>query len=252
MGDVPDESQVEEGHMIVHSSAPQSTRTCMSAEEAWGLGTPGDVGPLTQCEVNNLNSFKKALMEGMGAMCDKYGGPRQYLCSTYDTPEKRRAFAVTLLVEFPMCEAVTYHTDEIIPGIPEEQRGQAKHSVIHLPCFNFTHKASGKPPPGKDLCLKLTDEILTDGVLTHSEPILVSQPESLKGSMAAWCNEVPDVDDPNVKRVLPAKQLCAQSLGYVKGQLRILTTLGMASLALEDGLGKKELQAIHPKLYNRF
>ena len=71
--------------------------------------------------------------------------------------------------------------------------------------------------------MALCEEIVTDGFVTSGEPLLITMPSALlaQGLMAPWCKEV--THDGTVV-VEPAHQLLAQSIGYSKGQARVLAS----------------------------
>ena len=103
-----------------------------------------------------------------------------------------------------------------------------KLQIVHISVFSFDEKASFKVPEAST-STKLLDEYLVDGFVTSSEPLLV------KTNAGLVIAELPVLWQGGVEQ--PLKHL---SLGYLKGQARVLTVLAVLSLCLENGvdLGK--------------
>jgi hypothetical protein len=122
--------------------------------------------------------------------------------------------------------------------------------VLHISSFNFESKASIKTVPGKSLAIQLLDEYLANGFTTSGDNLLVTQLVDLASLPAAWCTSVTvEVDGQPVTNVQPEGQLGSQSIGYSKGQARMLTLLATVSILLQDGVTKETFEMVHPRLY---
>ena len=84
------------------------------------------------------------------------------------------------------------------------------------------------------LTIQLVDEMLADGFITAGDPLLVTLPEHITPFPAPWCTEDGHAE----------KQLRAQSVGYSKGQARMVSVLAMISLCLEDGIDGEQLKHV--------
>ena len=109
--------------------------------------------------------------------------------------------------------------------------------ILHVSCLSFDRAASLKLPPGKNVAMALCEEMVTDGFVTSGEPLLITVPAALlaQGLMAPWCTEV--TRDGTVV-VEPAHQLLAQSIGYSKGQARVLASEICSELRCVQGIGE--------------
>jgi len=169
-------------------------------------------------------------------VCRQHGGPRAYLNKTFDTAEKRKMFATTLLREFPMRDTQKYVTSLNIPAISKDELGKHTPSVFHMASFSFHEDASTKMPPGEHLTLALVDEYLTDGFLSGGEPLLLSVPLA---PMPDSFNDTWVTDD----------TCLVQGIGYVKAQARMLVLLAMIGLRIEDYVSGNALKQVHETLY---
>jgi hypothetical protein len=224
--------------------APSSCLSASSADKAWGLGvtesstTPGTTsGNLSAHTGQGLASFKEAMKNAMrDVVCRQHGGPRAYLNTTFDTAEKRKMFATTLLREFPMQDTHKYVSSLDIPAISKDKLGQHTPSIYHMASFSFHEDASTKMPPGEHLTLALVAEYLTDGFLSSGEPLLLSVPPT------------PMPNSFSDKWVTDGTFL-VQGIGYVKGQARMLVLLAMMGLLIEDSVSGDTVKQVHETLY---
>lgn len=185
----------------------------------------------------------------MNEICDKWGGPRQYLLQQYPTASARKMFAAELLALLPLDSTQTY-VEEPVPTIVEAQIKDNTALCFHPAMFTFQKLGSTKVPPGKSLASSLTQEYLNDGFVTEGEPLRVNQPPRLSetSTPAPWCTatEMPGVNpnDPPVTTYFPPNQVMAQSIGHQKSQARVTTLLAMCSIMIEDKMTSDEFQAV--------
>ena len=82
--------------------------------------------------------------------------------------------------------------------------------------------------------MQLVDEMLADGFITAGDPLQVTLPEHITPVDAWWCSE----------ESLAGKQMRPQSVGYSKGQARMVSALAMMSLCVEDGIDGVQLKQV--------
>ena len=176
----------------------------------------------------------------MGKICDAHGGPRQYLQATYLDRPSRAAFAASILKLVPFADTVKYHTSQIVPEIAETDKSKADFQILHLSSFSFTNKGSLKTPPGKSITLQLADHYLSEGFITSGDPVYITQPQGIDSFPAPWCRcETEELNGQMIKKYLPENQLESQSIGYSKGQARVMTLLAILSILTRDDITKE-------------
>ena len=122
---------------------------------------------------------------------------------------------------FPEKDSAVYCYDSNLPA--------TKHSepiALHVSSFSYRTEAAVKPAPGRDLTLQLVDHYLADGFITSGEVLLVSQPTALKQA---------------------GERLAPFTVGYVKGQARMLSLLGLLFVMHEKKI-TREILAKVPRL----
>ena len=90
------------------------------------------------------------------------GGSLTYLNNRYATPAQQQEFAEKLCLAVPCDGAVTYCWIRL-PEVQSDAQSLTPANIVHPACFAFAG-----------------DEILRDGFVTSGEPILVTQPASLR------------------------------------------------------------------------
>ena len=133
----------------------------MSVEAAWGLVPgPQDVLPYLKNRDSILQLVKEVLEE--------HGSPINYLQEKYPSSDKREEYAHTLWKTFPPAEDEPLYLAAELPG--ESPSGK---QILHLACLSFS-EASMLQVPAMERCMKLADEILTDGFVTNTEPLMLN------------------------------------------------------------------------------
>ena len=139
--------------------APEST---MSVEAAWGLASgPQDVLP----HLKNRDSILQRVKE----VLEEHGSPINYRQEKYPSSDKLEEYAHKLWKELPPPEDEPIHLAAELPGESLPVQGHR----LHLACLSFSEE-SMLQVPGPDRCLKLADEILTDGFITDMEPLVLN------------------------------------------------------------------------------
>ena len=110
---------MEEGE--ASAANPGSTKTTYSVDEAWGLTVATEQSasrePRTLKPHLSNDTFNVHLQDSMKVICQKFGGPRQYLEQLYNTVEARKVFAAKLFDCFPPLDTVKYHVDKEFPAV---------------------------------------------------------------------------------------------------------------------------------------
>ena len=132
-------------------TAPASA---MSADEQWGLQDAA-MPPWA----HNRDSILEHL-KGKLARCS----PLKYLETKYPTPDSKADYARTLWQMLPpLNDACLFWVLENLPGkSPTTVAAQDVH-IVHIASLSFS-EASMVCMPNVERCLKLADEILTDGL----------------------------------------------------------------------------------------
>ena len=178
-----------------------------------------------------LAEYKKVGVNAMADVCCQFGGVQQYLQATYPTKEARQKFADRLVEMFPLADDVEYHWRMNIPKYSESNQDSY---TLHLSLFSFADLASPKPCPEPNVSMQLVDQYLVDGFVSSLDVVKISMHLSLqRDKLKIPFEEVP-------------LAMGAQTVGYVKGQARVLTLLALVSMTLEDGV---DLAQVHPTLY---
>ena len=122
-----------------------------------------------------------------------------------------------------MREDMQYEMTESIASVEEEKMAATAAKVLHPVSLAFEVGSAAKEP-SQYVVLQLSEEILKDGMKSSTEPLLIFQPEELKGStpedyIAEWQHAHAD-------RSLPIF-----SVWFVKGASRAATALCLLHLA---------------------
>ena len=155
------------------------------------------------------------------------GGSLTYLNNRYATPAQQQEFAEKLFLAVP-CDGTVAYCWSKLPEVQSDAQSLTPANIVHPACFAFTgEELSVKPAPDLSTSLRLADEILRDGFVTSGEPILVTQPASLRnGSIRCPWKHVGD--------------MIPQCLGYLKGQARMTTVLAIVSMCMDKEIDLKE------------
>jgi hypothetical protein len=149
------------------------------------------------------------------------------LQKTYATADLQAKFAVGLLEMLPLDGTVTYHAGALMPAVLEADMALQPALLLHPAMFSFHSQSSLKGHPLLNTCSRLAEEILLDGFITGSEPLLVKAVPDLVQEVEWGC-------DFTWGQPGPAARLLPQSVACVKGSARVSTVLCLLSLVLED------------------
>ena len=116
---------------------------------------------------------------------------------------------------------MTYHLSAAVPHVDEKKIGDHQPLVLHISSFNFTPKASMKPPPGESVAVALAEEILNDGFITAGDVLRITVMQTYNVLTQPLQSE-------------EANKLLPQSVGYTKAQARVTTLLCLASIFIDD------------------
>ncbi len=197
----------------------------MSVDEEWGL---------KQLANSSGDEFKTRLLTALRGACQSFGGPRQFLEQRYGSEHERKSFAANLLRLFPMDDTVAYHTSYPVPEITEDKMSTVRPITLHISCFSYDRRASTKMPPGESLTMDLAAEILNDGFVTAGDEVKTSTQCVLPSVPSPWLTSGQTAD----------QHVPAQSVGYTKGQARVLTLLAMIGLCMEDNIDSAFLKKV--------
>ena len=102
------------------------------------------------------------------------GSPLKYLETKYPTPDSKADYARILWQMLPPLTDDGLFLDlENLPGkSPTTVTAQDVH-IVHIATLSFS-EASMVCTPNIERCLKLADEILTDGLITETEPLILN------------------------------------------------------------------------------
>ena len=137
--------------------------SAMSVEEAWGL---------TQAEDDNPDGWNRKKDTILSDLKDKLSNcaPLQLLEKTYPDMEQ---YARLLWKLFPPMPSHPPYMRVDLPGQQVESLTGADVHVMHLATISISAK-SMVCEPAIDNILKLADEILTDGFVTDTEPLILN------------------------------------------------------------------------------
>jgi len=153
--------------------------SAMSVEEAWGL---------TQAEDDNRESLARkrdAILEHIKNQL-KTSTPLQVLEKKFPSVQEKDQYARRLWQEFSPMASNPPRMRADLPGKREGELTAADVLVMHLATISFSATSMVCEPPIEKI-LKLADEILTDGFVTDTEPLILNvtptqmEEEGLKG-----------------------------------------------------------------------
>ena len=153
--------------------------SAMSVEEAWDL---------TQAEDDNPESFARkrdAILEHIKNQL-KTSTPLQVLEKKFPSVQEKDQYARRLWQEFSPMASNPPRMRADLPGKREGELTAADVLVMHLATISFSATSMVCEPPIAKI-LKLADEILTDGFVTDTEPLILNvtptqmEEEGLKG-----------------------------------------------------------------------
>ena len=160
-------------------------------------------GESKMMEIQDKAAAQAFLLTAFLKMIEKHGGPTQYLCHVHGEPGKE--FADELRQMFPYLDSVNY-------GEPSLLRCRER-CITHISNLGFHQDCTSKPPPYGKVCLELAEDILQNGFLTETEPLIL------------WLN----AEDKH-------SALEDYKCKYVKGMARANTMLALVTFAIRSKL----------------
>ena len=146
---------------------PATASSAMSVDEAWGL--------TQQAEDDNPESFARkrdAILEHIKNQL-KTSTPLQVLEKKFPSVQEKDQYARRLWQEFSPMASNPPRMRADLPGKREGELTAADVLVMHLATISFS-ATSMVCEPTIDKIMKLVDEILTDGFVTATEPLLLN------------------------------------------------------------------------------
>ena len=139
--------------------------SAMSVEEAWGLAQAEDDNP------ESWGQKRDAILEDIKAKLKNHT-PLQLLETKYPSVHDKDQYARILWQQFPPMASHPPWMRADLPGKQEESLTAEDVIVMHLATISFS-ATSMVCEPTIDEIMKLVDEILTDGFVTDTEPLLL-------------------------------------------------------------------------------
>ena len=150
--------------MDAENAATPGPLSVMSADEEWNLRVPA--GELAASRETILADIKRKLENTKHS-------PVSYLESKYSSDQDKEQYARLLWQEFPPLESNPPLIEGDLPGKPVGSLTAQDLFAVHLAATSFSG-ASMVCEPTLDKCLKLADEILTDGFVIDKEPLILN------------------------------------------------------------------------------
>lgn len=126
--------------------------------------------------------LSRSLLSAFSDAVRQHGGPKQFLNSIFPMEATRRAHAQALLRQLPLQDDLEYAWLQELrtSGMDCYARDTPQH--FHIAFFGWSDACSSKLFPEASACIKLATEIVQDGFVTASEPLLAKPAAQL----AAW------------------------------------------------------------------
>ena len=141
-------------------------RNAMSVEEAWGLAQAEDDNP------ESWGQKKDAILADVKANLKNYT-PLQLLEKMYPSVHDKDQYARILWQQFPPMASHPPWMRADLPGKQEESLTVEDVVVMHLSTISFSATSMVCEPIVHNI-MKLADEILTDGLVTDTEPLILN------------------------------------------------------------------------------
>ena len=189
-----------------------------------------------ESEVQPVDRFIANTHANIETLVRPFGGPGQYLRAHLQDLSELKLFAQWLWDTFPEKDEVFYHHSAEIPPVAENDIGTTAPTALHLTALGFDTDASHKPPPGMSLFSMLMEQILRDGFITSSEPLLVlqSRPAETIPLLPAYGHYGGDM------------KLKTFSVSYMKGCARVSTLMAILHALWKNGV---DLETEHNVLF---
>jgi len=190
-----------------------------SVNHAWGLDQPPQ-------QSKTKADFVTYMIGAVSGALKNYGSVGAFLRQRFQDPGSKQEFlnAINSLVNM---EQTNFALNSDLPVSKPDLIGAEAPLRLHLACFSFSVLASQKGEPEDGVVKMLAEQILHDGFVSSGDPLFVSCPAELLAEVsqdklkAPWMTNV-------------GNPLHPFSIGYVKGQARILTLLTILTIGLDD------------------
>ena len=146
--------------------ATRGPASAMSVEEAWGLAQAEDDNP------ESWGQKKDAILADVKAKLKNYT-PLQLLEKMYPSVHDKDQYARILWQQFPPMASHPPWMRADLADKQEESLTAEDVIVMHLATISFS-ATSMVCEPTIDKIMKLVDEILTDGFVTDTEPLILN------------------------------------------------------------------------------
>eukprot|EP00959_Pyramimonas_sp_CCMP1952_P040659 850123-Pyramimonas_sp.AAC.1 len=177
---------------------------------------PMDVGSTTEVRESGATAgkLKDNLMSKVLGLSLEHGGLNRYLQKKYNTVEKKKEFVNLLKTHVPIDTSIDYNHQQTVAETPDGNTYK-----VHVSMLGFDKVASCKYLVEHSVVEKLIPEIIHDGFVTTSGPLVCHQPKELQ-----------------IAELMPTEnQMNHFSLAYVKGMARACTLLTLLDVILADG-----------------
>ena len=163
------------------------------------------------------------------------GGPGPYVRSILAAPGEAQKYADWLWDFFPEDPCIHYEYHRQMPSVDESAQAETPPLCLHPATLGYSEKCSLKPLPTLEVYEELSHQILQDGFMTQTEPLLFAQ---VLENMNTGCEPPWKAQDPQ-----PMKPF---QVPFTKGSARTLT---LHALLLEVWMQGMNLEARLPAVH---
>ena len=177
-------------------------------------------------EVQPVDVFIANTRSKVDALVRPFGGPGRYLQAHLQDLSELKLLAQWLWDTFPEHDDVFYHHGAEIPPVAESDIGTTTPTPLQMTALGFDADSSHKPSPGMALFSVLMEQILRDGFITSSEPLLVLQSRPAEN--------IPLL--PTYGNSGDAVKLPTFSVSYLKGYARVCSLMAILHALWKNGV----------------
>ena len=162
------------------------------------------------------------------------GGPTKWLLGKLDTDECKHSFTYWLWDVFPEKDDVFYQRHVSLETVKseEELKNNSNFLSVHPAMLGYEPGCTLKPPIGSAKFIAILDQLMIDGFVTGTEPLLINLPDAIHNNRSPPWGAHGGLLPPH-------------SLGFIKGNARVSTLLALLCFAMDQGFEKAD----HPTLY---
>ncbi len=203
---------------VAGGAAPPSK---MSVEEMWDLN-------VEEKDAAAWLRNRDSILEEVRHKLEFHGSAMKYLEDKYPTADNKLDYARVLWQQLPPLGDKPPFLDADVPSQSRTSLTGIVH-IVHLASLSFL-ESSTVCPPSMERCLKLADEILTDGFVTDTEALMLNV---AKNDMAAA--GTPGIPPWGEMTESGQQTLRAFSLCHHKSAARVATLHLLVNIFLEEG-----------------